>query len=370
MKKNIINNESDLSKKDFKKFFEDKMNEEEKTRFISNSENDAFEKDALEGYKLFPGAISDVPNIDNTIKTNFSNKLSPVKKVIYFSASIIIISVISIIYFTNSINNNYHKNVITENNFKTISIDTHKINILNKEIKNAVVNSETEQINLGQAKTDQKSVTDFEKTRPLETINKLNPSSVKSININDSSTNESFTAFIYMTTDYMYEFKVIDYSKVYNNNIKTDIFETGSIAAKFENKQNSSADNSANEQSHYVKYKDFLYEAMGKISTNNYKSALQDYIIIIQHFPLDQNANFYGGLCYYNIGLYDKAIEFFNVILESNVAIFYQEAKWYKANSLVSSDKINEAKKEFNEIIKSNGFYKERAIEKLLQLNK
>lgn len=370
MKKNIINNKSDLSKKDFKKFFEDKMSEEEKTKFISNSENDAFEKEAIEGFKLFPNAISDITIFDNSIKTNFSNKLSFAKKTIYIYAPVIIVAIFAIIYFLYNTNNKIENKSLTENDNKTIIIDTHKINIINKEIKNAIVNSETEQINLVQAITDQKSVTDFERTRPLETINKLNPSSVKSINANDSSTNELFTAFIYMTTDYMYDFKVIDYSKIYNNKIKTNIFETGSIAAKFENKQNSSEDNAANNISHYVTYKDFLYEAMGKISTNNYKSALQDYIIIIQHFPLDQNANFYGGLCYYNIGLYDKAIEFFNVILESNVAIFYQEAKWYKANSLVSSDKIKEAKKEFNEIIKSNGFYKERAIEKLLQIDK
>lgn len=368
MKKNNTNINSDLSKKDLKSYFEGNMNDEEKSKFLADSENNEFEKEALKGFALFPDGINDIPEIDKSIKTNFSNNISITRKYFYIATPIVIVSLMVLLYFLNNSSKNANNKNLSENNFKTLKIDTHKINIINKEIENAEVNSESEQINSIQAKTDQKSVTDFEKIKPLETISNVKISSLK--NENDSSGNQLFTAFIHMTTDYMYDFKVVDYSKIYNNKIKTDIFETGSISAKFENKLNNVEDNSNNLSANYVRYKDFLSETMGKLSANSYKGALQDYIIIIHHFPKDQNANFYGGLCYYNLGLFEKAIEFFDVIIESNVAVFYQEAKWYKANSLLNSNNIKEAKKEFKEIVSINGFYAERAIEKLSQIDK
>lgn len=369
MKKNNNNSISELSKKDYKKFFEDKMNEEEKKKFLSDSENTEFEKEAVKGYTLIPLGISDINDIDKTIKTNFKGNISITNKILFIGTPIIITLLLIFIYLKTKPTSQTAKNnnILTEN-INTIKIDTHKINIINKEIQKAEISDESKQISSIQAKTDQKSVTDFEKNKPLETINKLKITSINNSFI-DSSNSKSFSGFINMPIDYFYEFKIIDYSKIYNNKIKTDIFETGSIAAKYENKQNSSDDNN-NLSSNYVKYSEFLYDAMGKMSTNNYKSALQDYIVIIQHFSKDQNANFYGGLCYYNLGLYDNSIKFFDVILESNVAIFFQEAKWYKANSLMNSNKIKEAKQEFNEIISSKGFYADRAKEKLSQIDK
>lgn len=370
MKKNNTNINSDLSKKDFESYFKGNMNDEEKSKFLSDSENNEFENEALKGFALFPDGINDIPEIDKSIKTNFGNNISITRKYFYIATPIVIVSLMVLLYFLNESSKNTinKKSNLVENNLNTLKIDTHKINNINKEIENAIVNSESEQINSIKAKTDQKSVTDFEKIKPLETISNVKVSSIK--NENDSSGNKLFTAFIHMITDYMYDFKVIDYSKIYNNKIKTDIFETGSISAKFENKLNNTDDNSNNLSANYVRYKDFLSETMGKLSANSYKNALQDYIIIIQHFPKDQNANFYGGLCYYNLGLFEKAIEFFDVIIESNVAVFYQEAKWYKANSLLNSNKIKEAKKEFKEIVSIKGFYAERAIEKLSQIDK
>ncbi len=372
MKKNNTNINSDLSKNDFKSYFEGNMNDEEKSKFLADSENNEFENEALKGFAIFPKGINDIPEIDKSIKTNFSNHISITRKYFYIATPIVMVSLMVLLYFLNnsSKNTDNKKNSLVENNLNTLKIDTHKINNINKEIENAEINSESEQINSIQAKTDQKSITDFEKIKPLERISNVKITSVKNIIENDSSSNRLFTAFIHMTTDYMYDFKVVDYSKIYNNKIKTDIFETGSISAKFENKLNNSEDNSNNLSANYVRYKDFLSETMGKLSANSYKNALQDYIIIIQHFPKDQNANFYGGLCYYNLGLFEKAIEFFDVIIESNVAVFYQEAKWYKANSLLNSNHIKEAKKEFKEIVSIKGFYAERAIEKLSQIDK
>ena len=102
---------------------------------------------------------------------------------------------------------------------------------------------------------------------------------------------------------------------------------------------------------------------MGKFYTNYFKDALKDFNTIIQQFPDDLNAHFYGGLGYYNIGLNQKAIEYFDAVLETNTLTFAQEALWYKALSLINANQINDAKEILTRIIEANGFYAKRAEE-------
>lgn len=168
----------------------------------------------------------------------------------------------------------------------------------------------------------------------------------------------------------MYDFKIVDYSKIYNNKIKKNVFENNGLSAKYENNQNINNEITNLSEYNYITYTQFLSETMEKFSINSYKEALQNFVIIIKQFPNDQNAHFYGGLCYYNIGLYNKSIEFFNFIIDSKVIVFYQEAEWYRTLSLINLNRNSEAVECLKKIIQAKGFYAKRASEKLLQIEK
>jgi tetratricopeptide (TPR) repeat protein len=58
---------------------------------------------------------------------------------------------------------------------------------------------------------------------------------------------------------------------------------------------------------------------------------LVNFLTILNKYPNDLNAHYYGGLCYYNINNPTKALEFFDYILTHDHNAFYQEAQFYKA---------------------------------------
>jgi len=167
----------------------------------------------------------------------------------------------------------------------------------------------------------------------------------------------------------MHEFKVADYSKIYQNKIKPNLFLNGSLSAKYENKITNNTENTF-ESPKYITYSQFLSKTMRLLAEGNYKDALQNFIIIIQQFPNDQNAHFYSGLCYYNLGLYQKSIEHFDAIIESKIIVFAQEAEWYKVLSFINLNKNSEANTYLKKIILKKGFYAKRASEKLIQIEK
>lgn len=365
MKNNYSNRTEVSSEKDFLKFFSNKMSDSEKSKFISNSETDEFEKEAINGYKLFPNAVSDIDEINNKVKTKSKNFNSGNNNIYIFTASIIIVSMI-IVYFIFPTNNKIRNNNILNNNLKNLQINNNKINAINIEINKATESSVDNQITVIQTKTDQVLIRDYEKINPLEKIKNQNLSSNK----NDTLNNENISVYINMPTSYMYEFKVVDYSKIYNNKIKTDIFENNGLSAKYENHQNNNNQNFNPTENNYITYNQFLTETMGKLSVNNYKEALQNFVIIIEQFPNDQNSHFYGGLCYFNLGLYQKSIEHFNSNIESKIIVFAQEAEWYKTLSLINLNENSEAKECLKKIISAKGFYSKRASEKLSQIEK
>lgn len=366
MKNNNVHITANNFKKEFELFIQNKMTEKEKLEFIANNKNDEFVNEAIKGYNLLPDAIIDLNEIDKSLKISIKSTGTGFKNIFVLSTALITVSII-IIYFILTTHNNSEKIINQKSQHPISEVDTHKINILNYEIKSADELPEIEQITINQAKTDQKLIRDFEKLIPLEKINNSKVTA-KNENINDSLNNN--LAFINMSTTYMYEFKVVDYSKIYNNSIKIDIFENNGLSAKFENYQNINNQNYYSKENNYITYNQFLSETMEMLSKNNYKNALQNFIIVLQQFPNDQNAHFYGGLCYYNLGLYQKSIEHFDAVIDSKVNVFYQEAQWYKSLSLINLGYNDKAQILLKKIIKENGFYYKRANDKLLQIVK
>jgi len=363
MKKDQSHISFSVSKKDFKDFFDGKMIESQKESFLHEVEKDEFLKEAFKGYMSNPDAINDIEDIENSIKTkvtkiNFSTRLK-----IFSSFTAIILIVIISIYFINQ-NVNSKKINLSAN---SALIDTHHVNIINREIEQASLIPASKQITSLKAAKEQKQVNIFEKDMPIEMVKKLRAISVNNNadNVNDNL--PIFEHYTYMPVEYMYELKVVDYTKTNRTKIKKDIYDGGSLPPKYENRQNP-IDTTLTNDASTVPYNEFLNDAMGKFSSNNFKEALRDFIIILQQYPDDQNAHFYGGLCYYNIGLYENAITFFDEILESNVATYTQEALWYKALSLYNNGHVKEAKILLNKIIDTKGFYTNQANEKMQEI--
>ncbi len=117
-----------------------------------------------------------------------------------------------------------------------------------------------------------------------------------------------------------------------------------------------------------VKYIDYLDETQRLFMNESFKKSLRRYLIIIDHYPDDVNAHFYSGLCYYNLGKYDQAIDHFNNSYSLQIGNFKQEAEWFKAKAYIQINESSKAKKLLKTIIEEDGFYSEQAAQLLNSL--
>ncbi|MGV3631848.1 MAG: tetratricopeptide repeat protein [Bacteroidota bacterium] len=119
-----------------------------------------------------------------------------------------------------------------------------------------------------------------------------------------------------------------------------------------------------------VPYIDYVSKTMGIFARGNYKKALTRYLEILKTYPDDLNASFYGALCYYNLGEFDKAYQLFSTCKNHKFNNFYEESAWYGAKSLLAVKETEKAKIQLEEIISGKGFYAEKAKTELDHLRK
>ena len=110
-----------------------------------------------------------------------------------------------------------------------------------------------------------------------------------------------------------------------------------------------------------IPYIEYLSKTMEYFSKGQNKRALTRFLEILNTYPDDLNANFYTGLCYYNLKEYSSAINHFSNCSSSDFKNFYEEVDWYKAKCYIANNQDFEAKELLNQIVAGKGFYANQA---------
>jgi tetratricopeptide (TPR) repeat protein len=171
----------------------------------------------------------------------------------------------------------------------------------------------------------------------------------------------------YAPSVYIDELYVVDYRKL--NRKRKEInyikYEFSGLSAEFES-EDSQSKTELIEKEVKIPYTEYLRVSMEYFSNRKFKKALNRYTTILEQYPSDLNALFYGGLCYYNMSKFEEAIAYFELGLSieksANFLAFRQEIKWYTAKSLIKLNRINKAKSILDEIIAEGLFYSKDAI--------
>lgn len=164
-------------------------------------------------------------------------------------------------------------------------------------------------------------------------------------------------------TVYIYNMSVVDYRQIRRdrNEIGYKRYDLGGVPANVENNEDEDPTNLV-EQEVAVPYYIYLKKSMYFFAKSSFKKSLNRYKTILEQYPEDLNALFYGGLAYYNLGKYENSISYFDQIFDSEYNTFSEEAYWYKAKSLIKLDRTKEATEVLNNIIAGGGFYTQDAI--------
>ncbi len=160
---------------------------------------------------------------------------------------------------------------------------------------------------------------------------------------------------------YIYDLKVTDFDKYYRGNIEVSAIEPGGTPAVYEQKTNGGT---VTPTTRVVPAEDYLRRGLKAFRDEKYQRCVNAMQVLYQFNPEDVNAQFYLGLSYFNLDQYALALKKFDELLATGPHAFTEEAEWYRALTLERQGK-KEAQDAFAKIAQGQGFYAKKAQGKL-----
>ena len=387
-KYNIFDSSGSLSEQEIKDYLSGKLSKADQHAIEQKMQNSQLELDAMEGFSEHPDALDSVDKLKAKLRQKMSTEATSFwsSKLLWAAASFAGIIIVSTLIWVNLPTQN--NQLISENMEQKNTLEKTKTSAKEQEdktiddaqilhdsdqikseeviqntpitlhLEDDIENEVSEDLMVQEVEDEEDKV-----SRAFAESFNLQPASAKAIKVEIPEENIVKSN---VKTRYINSFLVIDYSDTYTEQQFENSAQLSGTPAKYKSLKDTAyeANKAAVEQEH-IDYTDYLALSLSKYKNDNYKSALKNFNTILEHYPEDLNAHFYGGLCYYNIDNPLKAIDFFDFILNQNINTFHQEAQYYKAMCLIRMGKTDEAKFILQKIVQQDGFFADKARELL-----
>ena len=335
-------------------------NQRLKNEIEQDSTSDAFEQDALEGW----GNLSYDTSVMNRLDSKFNGSTSR-------TWTWVLGTVVTCLFTFILINSVFTSKTLDHTGFtpelnKTTPVSQIIIEksdlIVSTEIEKLIARPDQEQIQPEKIKRD-----NINRYPNLQNELNLEVQPLTGVDIKGQETPPSLILTHQKAKEiYLNDLKIIDY-RAYRSkpSIKAkQIILTGTPA---NNEDKTSNDASYTWKNVDIPYIDYINKSVRIFGKGNYKKALMRFETILKTYPNDVNANFYGGLCLYNLGALQQSVSCFNQCLNGSYSNFDEEALWMKAVSLKATGQKREAEAIFSQIEQSNGFYANQARDERLK---
>jgi tetratricopeptide (TPR) repeat protein len=117
-----------------------------------------------------------------------------------------------------------------------------------------------------------------------------------------------------------------------------------------------------NSSNTYLAHK-VIAQAMRLFNSKHIVNCIEELAILYKYNKDDANAQFYLGMCYYQLNKFGIAETYFQKNLDNVNNIFHQESEFYQALCFLNLKQTDEAIKQLQTIVNNKGFYSERAKE-------
>jgi len=163
---------------------------------------------------------------------------------------------------------------------------------------------------------------------------------------------------------FIHNLKVTNYRMYYfKNSYAIDLNVNTGVSAQYGSKADIETAY-LNKSNSYLAHK-IIKQAMRFFSSKNITNCIEELTMLYDFNHDDANAQFYLGMCYYQLGKYAVAKNFFQKNLDNVNNIFHQESEFYQALCLLNLKQTEEANKQLQYIVNNKGFYSVRAKEVL-----
>lgn len=327
--------------------------------------NDSFDNDAMEGWEEL--------SYDPSVMANLDKKFAPAKGLNIFKiaggAALIASAVIVVIYFgvfrgssdpiiASQDMDQVEKPAPTK--MQIIILDESDVS-LPEPIKQMVQAPKAEQVQAKQISQEFQEIITFriEKPQlPIVDLPEVNPVLIP------TPTPELVKEHRAAKEIYLHSMKLVDYRKYREKpQIKTKQLMLTGIPASMEDEYSEDEDPVWRDVD--VPYIDYLDKSVNTFERGNYKKALSRFETILETYSDDVNANFYAGICLFNLREYNKAIIHFSKCVDGKFSNFDEEAQWMIAESYEKLGAKSKAKGLYETIAEENGFYANQAKDKL-----
>lgn len=350
---------SDAEFQEIRNYVEGQMSETESRAFELKMLSDPFLSDAVDGFSETP----DWTGLDK-IKSTIPNKSNGAKGKFIFGVGMIMIGAAILIFWSS--NRSENESNVKPNN--EITIDSNA-DIQNEN--NSAFSDAPEVIDVKSSDSSVAITIESFNTTPIESSDKflsyrenVSIEPIQKIKVEPTQSN-STDALPALKSQNLKIYHIRDYKVADYRGLRFDITQEAQPAMGTPANEGLQPDKNLLLQESKIPYVDYLEKAMIEFAKNDYSHAFQKFKKILETYPDDVNAQFYGGMSSYESGLFPIA-ENLLMNAESNlIATFHDEARYYRAVCLL---KMNEREKAFeilNQIAQSKSFYAQNAIELL-----
>ncbi|MEZ4936588.1 MAG: hypothetical protein R2799_03250 [Crocinitomicaceae bacterium] len=254
-----------LSDKNFSDYFAGKMNDRQAHEFEARATDDDFIADATDGFMDHPEGIEKLGDLKskfyskNDIPSGFSSK-----SILVLGVAGTLVLVLSTLFLFKW-NSSEEKSIAAHP--KTIQKDLRTQDTLNQVIQESKLVPITEEARIIEEEQPaapekliivQKEIKEYEEDLPIEKLTKKN---VLTLDINNKEQKIQKKKVNYL---YLADFKVVDYSSIYNNSQLPED-DLGGLPAQFEKEKRILE----NENPKTIKYEDYLESALRLLKNEN-----------------------------------------------------------------------------------------------------
>lgn len=348
----VFNTSENLSRKDIDTYRET-TDETIKHSIEEKSLGSDFDSDALEGWTNSSVGTSAMKSMDQKYSTTSSTT-----KWLFTGGIIAVIVTFIIFLLPQEKSTNHVASKLTENPEERLYEKTDLV--LPEAIEEMKELPKKKQISIVTIQKDytiqQENIENeplVENKNPKSDVEEVSLKPIESVKIDkEISKKQNFAKEIYLK-----DLKLIDYRNYRSKPVvKTELLILEGTPASKEH-ENSKIEEDEMWKTVEIPYIEYIDKTMAVFAKGNFKKALSRFEVILKTYPTDLNANLYGGLCYFNLGEYEKAIETFEKCLDSEFNNFNEEAEWYLAKSYQANGNKEKANELFKQIREGGGYY-------------
>jgi len=351
-----------LSAEQLEGFLDNKLSPEEMKRVQHLLDDCELSREALQGYKLVPGAFADLSDIKSSIAAKSGIRQGISLKSVVVASAFVAVGVM-LLYWSLSDRKEYVKYSDAPMVAQSSSPDPQKNplspaedHFVNPDAKVVVITMPKPIREKGDTQRVLSIVTNVIEPVPIEV--KTAPV-LEQKPIVPTKPEASYNAQV----GFIFDLKVTDFDKYYTNSIEVREPKLSGTPAQFENQDGAiDADkNSDGEVVRSVPAEQFLQEGLLAFRDGRFGKCVSKMEVLLQNKPADVNALFYTAVSYVKLEMFSKAIPLLDKIIADPNNVFDEEAEWYKALALEGNGDAAAANELFKKIADESGFYSEQA---------